>query len=162
MNKVQRVERHIIKSTDKRFNAIKEVCHNSKNLYNYANYLLRQDFITQKSIPKEYELSTNLTKENQIDYRNLPSQTAGQVIKLLYKNYKSFFKSLRSYQKDKAKFTSKPKLPKYKAKNGVNVVIFTNQQLKIKNSQSLTKNLFPKNSKRQIVRFKAINNQNRF
>ena len=83
MNKVQRVERHIIKSIDKRFNAIKEVCHNSKNLYNYANYLLRQNFITQKSIPKEYELSTNLTKENQIDYRNLPSQTAGQVIKLL-------------------------------------------------------------------------------
>ena len=146
---MQRVERHIIKPSDKRFNAIKEICHKSKNLYNYANYIIRQDFIANKSVPKEYDLTTKLAKEKQADYTSLPAQSSQQTIKLLYKNYKSFFKALKSYQKDKSKFTSNPKLPKYKAKNGVNIVVFTNQQARIKQGKSLNKIHFPKNTNLQ-------------
>lgn len=90
-NKVQLVERHIVRPNDKRFAKIKDFCHLSKNLYNYANFILRQEFIANKSIPKEYDLSKTLANDNQIDYRALPAQTAQQTIKLLYKNYKSFF-----------------------------------------------------------------------
>lgn len=143
---MQRVERHIIKPNDKRFNSIKEICHKSKNLYNYANYIIRQDFIANKSIPKEYDLTTKLAKEKQADYISLPAQSSQQTIKLLYKNYKSFFKALKSYQKNKSKFTSNPKLPKYKAKNGVSIVVFTNQQAKIKQGKSLNKIHFPKST----------------
>ena len=146
---MQRVERHIIKPSDKRFNAIKEICHKSKNLYNYANYIIRQDFIANKSVPKEYDLTTKLAKEKQADYTSLPAQSSQQTIKLLYKNYKSFFKALKSYQKDKSKFTSNPKLPKYKAKNGVNIVVFTNQKARIKQGKSLNKIHFPKNTNLQ-------------
>ncbi|SQE24366.1 transposase, IS605 OrfB family [Campylobacter jejuni subsp. doylei] len=143
---MQRVERHIIKPNDKRFNSIKEICHKSKNLYNYANYIIRQDFIANESIPKEYDLTTKLAKEKQADYISLPAQSSQQTIKLLYKNYKSFFKALKSYQKNKSKFTSNPKLPKYKAKNGVSIVVFTNQQAKIKQGKSLNKIHFPKST----------------
>ncbi|MDL0115216.1 RNA-guided endonuclease TnpB family protein [Campylobacter felis] len=143
---MQRVERYIIKPNDKRFNSIKEICHKSKNLYNYVNYIIRQDFIANKSIPKEYDLTTKLAKEKQADYISLPAQSSQQTIKLLYKNYKSFFKALKSYQKDKSKFTSNPKLPKYKAKNGVSIVVFTNQQAKIKQGKSLNKIHFPKST----------------
>ena len=143
---IQRVERHIIKPNNKSFDSIKELCHKSKNLYNYANYIIRQDFIVNKIIPREYDLTTKLAKEKQIDYISLPAQTSQQVIKLLYKNYKSFFKALKSYQKDKGNFTSRPKLPKYKDKNGVNIVVFTSQQAKIKQSKSLNKIHFPKST----------------
>lgn len=143
---IQRVERHIIKPNNKSFDSIKELCHKSKNLYNYANYIIRQDFIANKIIPREYDLTTKLAKEKQIDYISLPAQTSQQVIKLLYKNYKSFFKALKSYQKDKGNFTSRPKLPKYKDKNGVNIVVFTSQQAKIKQSKSLNKIHFPKST----------------
>jgi putative transposase len=62
---------------------IKDFCHLSKNLYNYANFILRQEFIANKSILKEYDLSKTLANYNQIDYRALPAQTAQQTIKLL-------------------------------------------------------------------------------
>lgn len=147
---VQRVERHIIKPNNVRFRPLKDLCHNSKNLYNYVNYIIRQAFINKETIPSEYDISTNLAKENQIDYRALPAQTSKQTIRLLYKNYKSFFSALKSYQKDKSKFTSNPRLPKYKKKNGLNIAIFTNQQAKPKIS-NLVKIHFPK-----VVKIKPI------
>lgn len=142
-NEIQLVERHIIKPSDKRFTKIKDFCHLSKNLYNYANYILRQEFIANKSIPKEYDLSKTLASSNQVDYRALPAQSAQQTIKLLYKNYKSFFSALKSYKKDKSKFTSKPKLPKYKSKNGVSIAVLTNQQISIKKGEKNNKIKFP-------------------
>ena len=67
-------------------------------------------------------------------YRALPAQTAQQVLKLLDKNWQSFFVSIKDYSTNKGKYLGRPKLPKYKKKNGRNVAIFTNQQSKIKNN----------------------------
>ena len=39
---------------------------------------------------------------------------------------------MKEWKKDKKKFNGRPKLPKYKKKNGRSVAIFTNQQCKIK------------------------------
>jgi len=39
---------------------------------------------------------------------------------------------MKEWRKDKSKFNGKPKLPKYKKKNGRSIAIFTNQQCKIK------------------------------
>lgn len=141
--KIQRVERHIIKPSKKNFAIFKELSHNSKNLYNYCNFILRQSFFENKALPGEYDLVTQLTKENQVDYRSLPAQSSKLVIKLLYKNWKAFFKALKSYQKDKSRFTSNPKLPKYKKKDGMNTIVFGKQQIRIKQGESLTKLHFP-------------------
>ena len=125
---MNRVERHIIINNKE----LDRICFLSKNLYNYANYQIRQSFIQNKVIPKEYDLTIELGKENQVDYRALPIQTSQQVIKLLYKNWKSFFKAIKEYGKHPDKFLGRPKLPKYKEKCGKNIVIFTNQQINIK------------------------------
>jgi putative transposase orfB len=74
----RRVERHIVTKTDKNYEAIKEVCHKSKNLYNYANYILRKSFFETRKLPEEYELTKLLANSNQDDYRALPAQTAQQ------------------------------------------------------------------------------------
>jgi hypothetical protein len=42
---MQLAERHIIKSTEYRFPEIDEVAFKSKNLYNAANYVIRQSFV---------------------------------------------------------------------------------------------------------------------
>ncbi|TAE15364.1 MAG: transposase, partial [Oscillatoriales cyanobacterium] len=42
---MQLAERHIIKSTENRFVEIDELAFKSKNLYNAANYLIRQSFV---------------------------------------------------------------------------------------------------------------------
>jgi len=126
---LQRVERHIIKK-DKN---LENITYNSKNLYNYANYIIRQQFFKTGKIPKEYELTKKLAKENQIDYREMPSaQSSQQTIKLLFKNWKAYFQSIKDYKKSPKKYLGRPKLPKYRKKEGHNIVIFTNQNCKIK------------------------------
>jgi transposase, IS605 orfB family len=148
-----RVERHIIKRTDKNYSNIKDICHKCKNLYNYTNYILRQRFFKQEGLYNEFELSSILTKENQDDYRALPAQTSQQVIKLVYKNWKSYFQAIKSYKKDKSRFLGCPKPPKYKPRgeNGYSIALFTNQQAILKNG--LIK--FPKQTKLLPIRTKA-------
>lgn len=110
--------------------SISETCHISKNLYNQANYLIKQEMKNKKWLRyKElYELLKNTDS-----YKKLPSQTAQQILKLIDKNWKSYFTAIKGWKKDSSKFLGMPKPPKYKKKNGENIIIFTNQQCKIKN-----------------------------
>lgn len=122
---MKRVERHIIIGDSN----LDKLCFLSKNLYNYANYLIRQEFTKNKKMLSEYEMTTKLAKEKQIDYISLPAKTSQQIIKLLFRNWKLFFKLC----KVKDKLNGNPKPPKYKHKEkGRNVVVFTNQQCKVK------------------------------
>ena len=134
-SKVQRVERHIIRKGRYNYQEIQNVCHLSKNLYNYVNYILRQSFFETGQIPDEYEISTQLAKGNQADFRALPAQVAQQTIKLVFKAWKSFFLALNTYKGDKSRFTGNPRPPKYKDKNGHFVTVFTSQYTKVKDNK---------------------------
>ena len=127
-NMQTRVERHIIIQSKH----LEEICHKSKNLYNYVNYLVRQHFFKTREVLDEYELTIQLAKEDQIDYRELPAQTSQQVIKLLFKNWKSFLKANYDYNEHPEKYKKRPRIPGYKKKDGLNIVIFTNQQCRLK------------------------------
>ena len=130
---LQRVERHI-NIGGVNHNRFEELTHLSKNLYNYTNYLMRQHFFETSKMLNEYELTTLLAKEKQIDYISMPSaQSSQQTIKLLFKNWKSYFNALNKYKINPKGFLGRPKLPKYKAKEGHNIIVFTNQNCIIKN-----------------------------
>ena len=130
---LQRVERHVVKKNDQNYEAIDHLCLMSKNLYNYANYLLRQAFFNNKVLPKEFDVVKEFHDTHNYDYYNMCGNTNQQCIKLLYKNWKSFFKATKEYNKDPSKFLGKPKIPKYKdKKKGRNVVIFTYSDSRIK------------------------------
>ncbi|MCP6718671.1 MAG: transposase [Patescibacteria group bacterium] len=107
-----------------------KVCHLAKNLYNLANWYIRQDLFNLNNILTYYDLDFIL-KHKQA-YQNLPSQTAQQILKYVNRNWKSYFKALKEYKQNRKKFKKNPRIPGYKRKNGESVVIFTNQQCKIK------------------------------
>jgi len=65
-------------------------------------------------------------------YRNLPAQTAQQVLRLIDQNWKSFFKAIKDWRDRPKKYRGKPNLPRYKPKAGESIVIFTNKQCRIK------------------------------
>jgi len=71
--------------------------------------------------------------KNKETYKKLPSQTAQQILILLDKNWKSFFNSVKEWKEHPEKYKGRPRPPKYKKKNGEFIVIFTNQQCRIKN-----------------------------
>ncbi|MHA2203925.1 MAG: RNA-guided endonuclease TnpB family protein, partial [Candidatus Hodarchaeales archaeon] len=52
------------------------------------------------------------------NYQQLPAQTAQQVLKVLDRNWKSFFGAIKEWKKDPSKFKAEPRIPKYKPKNG--------------------------------------------
>lgn len=120
------VERHIVK--DNRF---EDICFKSGLLYNYVLYLVRQG-IFNKEYLKEYDLSTKLGKENQFDFRNLPTAISQQVISQVFSNIKVWIKSKKDFEKNPSKLRSKPKLPKYKKGKKQNMVVFTTSACRVK------------------------------
>jgi putative transposase len=67
------------------------------------------------------------------NYQHLPAQTAQQVLKILDRNWKAFFKAMNTWKEEKSRFKGKPKPPGYKPKNGEFLLVFTNQQVRLKN-----------------------------
>lgn len=132
---VTRVEKYTINRNHKYYLLLDNLCFRSKNLYNHANYLVRNHLVQKGEWLRYSELDKLLKEDLEYpDYKNMHmSKSAQQVLKLLDQNYLSFFKSIQDWSENKDKYKGKPKLPKYKNKNGRYIVILTNQQAKLKN-----------------------------
>ena len=112
---------------------LSKLCHIAKNLYNEAIYIIRQEFIkTGKWIT--YSQLYYLLKNSE-NFKQLPAATAQQILILVEKNWKAFFKAMKEYKKHPEKFKNKPALPGYKPKDGEFMLLFTNQQIKIKSNK---------------------------
>ena len=133
MEIVQRVERHIVRESNKSYRMLKEFCKRANNLYNHANYLVKKELDENKKWLRYGELDKLLKKDDEFpDYKMMPTaQSAQQTLKLLDKNWVSYFKALKEWEKDKSKFLGKPKSPKYKKKGGESILILTNQNVKL-------------------------------
>ncbi len=110
------VEQHIIKRNHPYFKECNDICFRAKNLYNYALYVTREAFFETGVVPSANEVRKQFAKEDQPDFRALPSQVAKEVLRKLGDNWKSFFNANKQYKKDKSKFLGRPNLPKYKDK----------------------------------------------
>ena len=108
-------EREIIYSTDERFDLIKNLCHLSKNLYNASLYDVRQYYFETKSYRIWQSQAPLFSKNKQPDYYALQSHLAQQVLMQVGRQFLSFFNN---------KSNKKKRIPKYKDKNGYNVITF--------------------------------------
>lgn len=95
---------------------IDEYCFKSKNLYNYANYIIRQEFIKNNRWIRYNELF-QLVKDSE-PYKDIGSNTGQGTLRILDKNWKSFFAAIKDWNKHPEKYLGRPRLPKYKAKDG--------------------------------------------
>ncbi len=128
---MQLAQRHIIKSTEHRFAEIDKLAFKSKNLYNAANYVIRQSFIYGWGYVNYNEMN-RLMKSHQA-YKVLQALVSQQILMILDKNWKSFFEAVKAYKADSSKFTGSPKLPKYKDKvKGRNILVYTIQAISSK------------------------------
>ena len=108
------------------------LCSISKNLYNQANWYVRQDFFNLDNWLRYEDL--NFILNHSTHYNLLKAQTSQQILKTLDKNWKSFFNAIKEWKKSRKRFNGRPGPPKYK-KNCSNLLIFTNQNSKIKNNK---------------------------
>ncbi len=123
---MQLTETHIVNNKE-----IEAICVKAKLLYNQSLYYLRHSYWGKIQKFSEYELTGLFAEYNEDTYRALPAQTSQQIIKLLFKNWKSYWVSIKDWKKNPSKYLGKPKFPKYKEKTSV--IVFTKQQAKLKN-----------------------------
>ena len=131
---VTRVEKHILKQNNVFYSLIDDFCFKAKNLYNHANYIVRQAFCSENNWVRYRDLDLILKNDTEYpDYKEMPTaQSAQQILRLLDNNWSSFFKAIKDWGMHKEKYLGKPKLPKYKSKNGREILILTNQNVKLK------------------------------
>jgi len=128
---MQLAERHIIKSTENRFVEIDGLAFQSKNLYNAANYVIRQNFLYGWGY-LNYNKMAQLMKSHPA-YKALPAKVSQQILMILDKNWQAFFEAIKAYKNEPTKFTGSPKLPKYKDKvKGRNILVYTIQAISSK------------------------------
>lgn len=116
---------------------LSNLCHLSKNLYNQANYIIKQtldkdeNWIHFGDLENIFNGKGTNPSEN---YKLLPSNTAQHILISLDKSWKGFFKSIKEWKAHPDKFYSKPNPPRYKKKNGEHTLFFTNRQCKIEDN----------------------------
>jgi len=65
-------------------------------------------------------------------YYALPSQANQQILKLLLRDYKSFFEAVKAYGRDPEAFTGRPRMPGYMSQGSSKTAVLTNQICRIK------------------------------
>ena len=128
--KVQRCEQHNIKYGTDFYKFVDEMCFKSKNLYNYANYIIRQEFINNGNWIK-YNQLFQLVKESE-PYKDIGNNTGQGTLRILDKNWKAFFKAIKDWKKNPSKYLGKPKIPKYKDKDGRFLLSLDSNKVKLK------------------------------
>lgn len=124
--KTSRTERFLIKKTSTKYQELykifNELSWQSKNLYNYANYIIRQEFIeTTKQKEQGLRDNANWIQYNELfqlckesaPYIALGSNVGQATLRKLEKNWKSYFSSIKDWSKHKEKYKGMPKMPKY-------------------------------------------------
>ncbi len=114
---------------------IDENCFYSKNLFNLANYTIRQEFIGNGKYIKWYDLDKLLHHTDA--YKELMSQPAQCTLAMLDKAWKSFFVSIKDWSKNPNKYLGRPKLPKYLKKDGRYVWQIKNNSCRINSDGEL-------------------------
>jgi transposase len=125
------VERHLIKSNHAFYQECDNLSFLAKNLYNAANYIYRQNFFANQ---KTDAVAVYHQLKNGTDYKALPAKISQEVLRMLFKNWQSYYAAHREYLADPSKFKAPPKIPNYKGSikdrsNGRYVVSYNNQAI---------------------------------
>ena len=107
-------EIHHINTKHPFFKECDRVAFLSKNLYNYANYLVKEQFKADQRY-LNYQAVRKLVLK-QVDYVALPRKVSNQTLMLLDQNWKSFFRANKDFKKNPSKYKAPPAEPKFKAK----------------------------------------------
>lgn len=128
----QLASEYVIKATP----LLDDVATQAHNLYNRALYDVRQAFFKHRFVSftdldalfkKRYK-----SKENLLYRKMIYVQSAQQTLREVETIWQAWFKALKAYRTAPARFTGKPRMPKYLHKNQRHTFYVTNQNAKIK------------------------------
>ena len=135
------VEQHIIRKNNINYKPIEDLSIKSNNLYNTALFIIRQHYFNRKGkqfisdicdtvdydYVNYYDLNRILKQTDNNDYKALPANVSQETLKLVDKNFKSFFKLLN--KKTNKEYENKVNIPKYRKHINKFVLIFNTSTL---------------------------------
>jgi putative transposase len=128
--RIQLVEKHIIRREDDRFALLDKAAFAAKNIYNAANYQLRQAFFFEKRRLSYNQQEKGFKKHHLLPDQQLPTKIVQQVLMQLHRDWDSYAAAASEYQTNPRKFRKPPRLPRYKDKaTGRAIVVFTDQAI---------------------------------
>lgn len=113
-----------------------EVATQAHNLYNRALYDVRQAFFKRQYINSFTDLNTLFkkrceSKENMLYHKLGYVQSAQQTLREVTTIWQAWFKALKAYRKNPARFTGRPRMPRYLHKSQRHTFYVTNQNAQI-------------------------------
>jgi len=138
------VERHIINKNHKFYIECDDLCWKSKNLYNSTLYITRQHFCSTGEYISCGDLYHKAKHLN--EYKELPAKISQQTIRMLDKNFKSFFRLIK---KKSVKIKKRP--PRYLDK-------IKGRCITIYNKQAISKLYFKKTGHLKLSKTKILIN----
>jgi putative transposase len=137
------IEEHLPHMNKIRLKSFERAKSKPKKVDNNGTVLVPEPKLFEMPQPEKAFLSYHFVEAlfkviKQPDYTSMPSQSNQQTMKKVYDDWKSFFEASKKYKINPASFTGKPKIPKYKPKNGRTTCYLTNQITKIKNGNVLS------------------------
>nr|MCR5233993.1 transposase [Lachnospiraceae bacterium] len=70
-------------------------------------------------------------------YRALPAQANQQILKMIMRDYRSFFEAVKAYGRKPESFTGRPRLPGYLGEGSLKTAVLTNQICTVKKNRYL-------------------------
>lgn len=120
----------MIKKSHPLWKVIDEMCFHSKNLYNEANYTIRQEYIKNGKYINYYDMNKEFKTHD--NYKLCGSQPANCTLRLLDKNWKSYFAGIKGWKQNPDKYLGKPRIPNYLNKDGRYIWSIPNNTCSIK------------------------------
>ena len=120
---MQLVEQHILSKNDPSYAVLDQAAFASKNLWNAANYVVRQSFIHQGIYLDHVKVFQQIKSHEA--YQALPRKVSNQVLIQLHKAWVAFFEAMAQWREHPEQFLGRPQLPKYKHKTqGRNLLVY--------------------------------------
>src|SRR5579859_7276060 len=127
---MQLTEQHIISKSDPRWQAIDQAAWYSKNIYNAANYRVRQAYLKEGRYSPYAVLEKQFKQKDLLSDQQLPLKVVQHVLRQLDHDWQSYFTALAQYKANPGKFSGRPKLPRYKnTASGRNMLVYTIQAI---------------------------------
>lgn len=150
---VKRTERIYISYDNPYVDTYSYFCHLSKNVWNQSQHIVEKEYKEFGHVPSYEDVDKMLNDRKYYEnsdfdnYHKLGAKSSQKTVDIHNKSWKSYLVSIADYCRnlkknniDQKDYTGEPKEPKYKKKDGEFIIIFTNQQCKIKNGYLI----FPK------------------
>ena len=125
---MQLTEQHVIRPSDPRWQTIDQAAWYSKNIYNAANYRVRQAYLREGRYIPYLMLEKQFKRKDLLPDQQLPLKVVQQVLRQVDHDWQCYFAALLEYQAHPERFIGRPKLPGYKnTTTGRNLLVYTAQ-----------------------------------